>query len=66
MKPGEAVRVSPVGNSWLVSWRSGNEQCSFDAKEAAIAFATERAKKLRPCTLPVIDRQGDTEYELNY
>jgi len=66
MKPREVVRVFPVGNSWLVSWRGGGEQCSFGEKEVAVAFATECARRLRPSTLAVIDREGETEYELNY
>jgi hypothetical protein len=66
MRPWEVVRVFPVGNSWLVTWRGGNEQLSFDGKQAAITFATERARKLRPCTVTVIDKEGETEYELTF
>lgn len=66
MRRRELVRVFPVANSWLVTWRGGSEQLSFDSKEAAVAFATERARKLAPCTLTVVNREGETEYELNY
>ena len=66
MRPREVVRVFPVGNSWLVTWRAGSEQRSFDGKEAAISFATGRARTMHPCTVVVVGKNGATEYELNF
>jgi hypothetical protein len=62
----QIVRVFPMVRRWLVSYRNGEKQNSFESKEEAETFATVQARKDSPARVVVIDRHGETEYELRF
>lgn len=60
----EIVRVFPLKEGWVVSYRGGQRQMRFERKDDAEAAALEFAKGHRPSTLMMINEKGDSEYEI--